>query len=94
MFKQKYTQLKLDHTARGKRMNELENETARHRRELRERSEYGLHRQRGVRERGGRERDRDGFRPWDAERNWGGERAREKRQASPAEVPGVEPAKR
>jgi hypothetical protein len=80
----KYTQLRFDHTARGKRVSELETETARLRRELRDRSEYGLHRHRGGRERGGRDRERDGDRAWDAERNWGGERVREKRQASPA----------
>jgi hypothetical protein len=48
----------------------------------------------GGRERGGRERERDGSRSWDTERNWGGDRAREKRQTSPDEGPGTEPAKR
>jgi hypothetical protein len=43
----KYTQLRVDHTARGKRVSELEAETSRLRRDLRERSEYGLYRQRG-----------------------------------------------
>jgi hypothetical protein len=41
-LKQKYDQLNLDHVTRGKYINELENETARLRRELRERNEYGL----------------------------------------------------
>jgi hypothetical protein len=52
---------------------ELEAETSRLRRDLRERSEYGLHRERGGRDRGGRdrERERDGNRGWDAERNGG-----------------------
>jgi hypothetical protein len=49
----RYTQLRADHTARGKRVSELEAETSRLRRDLRERSEYGLHRQRGGRDRGG-----------------------------------------
>ena len=94
VLKQKYTQLRLDHTDRGKRVNELETEAALLCRELRERSEYGLYHQRGGRDRGGRECDRDISRPWDAERNLGGERAREKRQESPAEGPDVETAKR
>jgi hypothetical protein len=40
-LRQKYTQLKLDHAARGKCMSELETETSRLGRELRKRSEYG-----------------------------------------------------
>jgi hypothetical protein len=87
----KYTQLRVDHTARGKRVSELEAETSRLRRDLRERSENGLYRQRGGR---GRERERDGSRSWDSERHGGGERARAKREASPADVAGAEPPKR
>jgi hypothetical protein len=92
----KYTQLRVDHTVRGKHVSELEAETSRLRRDLRDRSEYGLHHQRGGRDRGGRdrERERDGNRGWDAERNGGGERARAKREASPADVAGAEPPKR
>jgi len=90
----KYTELRRDHTARGKRVSELETETARLRRDLRDRSEYGLHRHRGGRDRGGRDRERDGARAWDTERNSGGERGREKRQSSPTEGAGAEPAKR
>jgi len=78
----RYTQLRADHTARGKRVSELEAETSRLRRDLRERSEYGLHRHRGGRDRGGRdrERERDGSRSWDTE--WG-------RGACPHEEGGV-----
>ncbi len=92
----KYTQLRVDHTVRGKRVVELEAETVRLRRDLRDRSEYGLHHQRGGRDRGGRdrERERDGNHAWDAERNGGGERARVRRETSPADGAGAEPPKR
>jgi hypothetical protein len=86
----KYTQLRVDHTARGKRVSELEAETSRLCRDLRERSEYGLYRQRG----GGAIASASATAASLGTRNGGGERARTKREASPADVAGAEPPKR
>jgi DeoR/GlpR family transcriptional regulator of sugar metabolism len=71
-------------------VSELEAETSRLRRDLRERSEYGLYRQRG----GGAIASASVTAAALGTRNGGGERARTKREASPADVAGAEPPKR
>jgi len=51
--------LKIENAVRGKRINELEGDAARMRRQLRERCEYVSFRENGGRDRGGSERDHE-----------------------------------
>jgi hypothetical protein len=51
-LKKMYDLLKFDNVVRGKHIKEFENETTHLRRELREWSDYGLHRERGGRDHG------------------------------------------